>query len=121
MNKWKIILAIWVFTLILIVCMFVLVNQLSKKQTRKYIDEIESLQSTQNSLLLQLKEKDDKILQLQKSVSETKVKIVYLREEGNEKIDSVYNLPLDSAVEFLSNTLSQETNNSRRYSSSNNP
>ena len=100
MNKWKIILAIWVFTLILIVCMFVLVNQLSKKQTRKYIDEIESLQSTQNSLLLQLKEKDDKILQLQKSVSETKVKIVYLREEGNEKIDSVYNLPLDSAVEF---------------------
>ena len=113
MNKWKIILVNWVFALILIVCMFILVNQLNKKQAQKYIDEIESLQSTQNSLLLQLKEKDDKILQLQKSVSETKVKIVYLKEENNEKTDSIYNLPLDGAIEFLSNTLSQETNNSR--------
>lgn len=113
MNNWKIILANWIFLLILVVCLFFSINSLYKKQAEEYIDEIESLQSIKKSLLLQLKEKDDEILLLQQSISETKVKIVYLKEENNAKVDSICNLPVDNAVEFLSAALSQEADNSR--------
>lgn len=112
MNNSKIIALVVIF-IILVVFTYVWFKPSPEIEVMKLEQQITLLQHQKDSLLLQLKQKDDTIYSLQDSIANIKVKVVYLKTQGNEKIDSVYNLPIDGAVEFLSNFLSKETNSTR--------
>lgn len=85
-----------------------------QRQVIKNCEEyIEELQYQKDSLLKVNEQLDITIEELQDFILQTKTKIIYIKEKNNEKVDSIYHLPIDSAIEFFSTEVSKEASSRR--------
>lgn len=69
---------------------------------------VKELENQKDSLLSVINSLQNETLALQDSISKSKEKIVYIKIKGDEKVDSIRVLPLDSAMEFFTDQVSRE-------------
>lgn len=76
---------------------------------KQYEESNDLLRKKIDSLLVNVRDLDSIMVFYQKTIEEKNKEIVNLREQKNEKIDSIINLSLDESISFLSNYLSKES------------
>lgn len=108
--KWLIIIGLAISIVFIIIFM----SSNSSKTNNKYDKKIAILTDSINNITgklsiykLDQKELQDQLFVKQQEINNQRIIIKRLKKELNEKADSVYNLPNDKQLEFLSNWLSK--------------
>ena len=103
-------------TIVILSC-FLLGSWVTNKKWEKRLNQagelVKGLEKQRDSLLKVTEKLDEQINVLTDPLGKKKEEIVYIKIQGDEKVDSIRTLPIDSAIEFLSRELSKEASTTR--------